>query len=171
MCRYHWSYKSTSKELCPAYCQPLHVKVEGQPKTSVCESLNALLKSVEYVRVNGGTDEGPDHEEMQFWWRQQHIVNARLATLVTTHRSGSSYVKMQNSCLSSYIYSNHTSRCLHRSRSRYRGCKWGEGTKMSAWTHLPLLTADADRLWGNTSCDTCNDIVMVITKWSSLMLT
>ena len=65
--------------------------------------LNGLPKSVECVRVDGATDEGPAHHEVQFWWTQRYIVNQRLATLVTTRSSGSSYlnrVELQNGCLS-----------------------------------------------------------------------
>jgi len=51
-----------------------------------------LPKLVECVRVDGTTDEGPFHNEVQFWWAQRHIVKERLATMVTTHSSGSSYL-------------------------------------------------------------------------------
>ena len=60
-------------------------------------------KSVECVRVDGATDEGPSHAEVQYWWTQRHIHKESLATLVTTRSSGSSYlnrVELQNDCLS-----------------------------------------------------------------------
>lgn len=62
-----------------------------------------LPKLVECVRVDGATDEGPSHDEVQFWWTQRHIVKERLATLVTSRSSGSSYlnrVELKNGCLS-----------------------------------------------------------------------
>ena len=65
--------------------------------------LTGLPKSVECVRVDGATDEGPAHDEVQFWWTQRHIQKGRLVTLVTTRSSGSSYlnrVELQNGCLS-----------------------------------------------------------------------
>ena len=55
------------------------------------------------MRVDGAVDEGPSHDEVQFWWTQRHIAKERLATLVTTRSSGSSYlnrVELQNGCLS-----------------------------------------------------------------------
>lgn len=48
-------------------------------------------------------DEGPSHEEVQFFWTLYHLKNARIATLITAHISGSSFlnrVELQNGCLS-----------------------------------------------------------------------
>lgn len=62
-----------------------------------------LPKAVECVRVDGACDEGPSHEEVQFWWSARHFSKGRVATLVTTRSSGSSYlnrVELQNGCLS-----------------------------------------------------------------------
>ena len=55
------------------------------------------------IRVDGATDEGPSHEEVQFWWTQHHLFRSKVATLVTSRSSGSSYlnrVELQNGCLS-----------------------------------------------------------------------
>ena len=72
--------------------------------TSVFVNLETgLPKTVECVRVDGAVDEGPSHDKVQFWWTQLHIAKERLATLVTTRSSGSSYlnrVELQNGCLS-----------------------------------------------------------------------
>ena len=60
-------------------------------------------KNVECVRVDGASDEGPSHVEVQFWWTLQHLQKERLAALVTTRSSGSLYlnrVELQNGCLS-----------------------------------------------------------------------
>ena len=60
-------------------------------------------KQIECIRVDGATDEGPGHEEVQYWWTLRHIEKKKLATLVTTRSSGSSYlnrVELQNGCLS-----------------------------------------------------------------------
>ena len=60
-------------------------------------------KQVECIRVDGASDEGPGHEEVQYWWTLRHIEKKRFATLVTTRSSGSSYlnrVELQNGCLS-----------------------------------------------------------------------
>lgn len=59
-------------------------------------------KDVECVRVDGSTDEGPSHHEVQFLWTERHINKATRIMLVT-RCSGDSYlnrVELQNSCLS-----------------------------------------------------------------------
>lgn len=60
-------------------------------------------KEVDCVRVDGAGDEGPSHLEVQFYWTKHHITCQKVATLVTTRSSGSSYlnrVELQNGCLS-----------------------------------------------------------------------
>jgi len=62
-----------------------------------------LLKSIECIRVDGACDEGPSHEEVQFYWTAHHYTTEKILTLVTTRSSGSSYlnrVELQNGCLS-----------------------------------------------------------------------
>ena len=57
-------------------------------------------KVIECIRV---ADEGPSHEEVQFWWTEHHILKERMVTLVTARCSGCSYlnrVELQNGCLS-----------------------------------------------------------------------
>jgi len=53
--------------------------------------------------VDGAGDKGPSHVEVQFYWTKYHIMQQKVATLVTTRDSGSSYlnkVELQNGCLS-----------------------------------------------------------------------
>ena len=60
-------------------------------------------KSIDCICMDGASDEGPGHEEVQFYWTQRHLLNKKVATLVTTRSSGSSYlnrVELQNGCLS-----------------------------------------------------------------------
>ena len=60
-------------------------------------------KQIDCVRVNGAMDEGPSHELVQYWWTEWHVRQRKVATLVTAHSSGSSYlnrVELQNGCLS-----------------------------------------------------------------------
>ena len=62
-----------------------------------------LPKSIDCIRVDGASDEGPSHDEVQFWWTSRHLSREKVATLVTTRSSGSSYlnrVELQNGCLS-----------------------------------------------------------------------
>ena len=74
-------------ELLPAFQHP----ETGAPKALDC------------IRVDGASDEGPSHEEVQYYWTQRHLFKNKVATLVTTRSSGSSYlnrVELQNGCLS-----------------------------------------------------------------------
>ena len=71
-------------------------QVFKNPKTGV-------NKPYDCIRVDGATDEGPSHELVQFWWTEWHVTQRKVATLVTTRSSGSSYlnrVELQNGCLS-----------------------------------------------------------------------
>ena len=64
---------------------------------------NGDRKQILCLRVDGASDEGPSHEEVQFFWTRDHMLNVRLVTLVTTRCSGSSFlnrVEVQNGCLS-----------------------------------------------------------------------
>ena len=66
------------------------------------ESSTGLPKVIECVRVDGATDEGPSHLEVQFWWTLRHLCRPTFVTLVTTRNSGGSYlnrVELQNGCL------------------------------------------------------------------------
>ena len=36
------------------------------------------------IRVDGVINVGPSHEEVQFWWTEQHIFRKKVATLVTS---------------------------------------------------------------------------------------
>lgn len=60
-------------------------------------------KSIDAIRVDGASDEGPSHEEVQYYWSERHLLKNKVATIVTTRSSGSSYmnhVELQNGCLS-----------------------------------------------------------------------
>lgn len=59
-------------------------------------------KEVEFIRVDGGHDEGPSHCEVKYWWTVHHLRAQTVATMVTTRNSGASYknrVELQNGCL------------------------------------------------------------------------
>ena len=61
-----------------------------------------LLKSITCVRVDGASDEGPSHLEVQFWWSEHHLSEGNYITLLTSRSSGSSYlnrVELQNGAL------------------------------------------------------------------------
>ena len=56
-------------------------------------------KSIDCIWVDGAHDEGPSHEEVQYYWTERHLLKNEVAALVTTRSSGSSYlncVELQN---------------------------------------------------------------------------
>ena len=60
-------------------------------------------KAIDCIRVDGASDEGPNHEVVQYYWTSRHLLKNKVATLITTCSSGSSYlnrVELQNGCLS-----------------------------------------------------------------------
>ena len=49
-----------------------------------------------------GSDEGPSHDEVQFYWTERHYSRGSVATVVSARSSGSSYlnrVELQNGCM------------------------------------------------------------------------
>ena len=39
-------------------------------------------KDIDCIRVDGASDEGPSHHEVQFWWTEWHMLNNKVATIV-----------------------------------------------------------------------------------------
>ena len=115
---YNFTGTRTTAEACVGVvkAQPLHQKNSAQhasdlkmlsqkPALGVIfnQNGNEKPKSVDCVRVDGASDEGPSHLEVHYWWTEWHVHNKKIATLVTTRSSGSSYlnrVELQNGCLS-----------------------------------------------------------------------
>lgn len=59
-------------------------------------------KDMWFVRVDGASDEGPSHKEVQFLWTEKHTQEGHAFTAVTTRHSGGSYlnpVELMNGCL------------------------------------------------------------------------
>lgn len=59
-------------------------------------------KVIECIRVDGASDEGPAHEEVQFFWTARHVTAPTVVTLVSARNSGASHlnrVELQNRCL------------------------------------------------------------------------
>ena len=52
-------------------------------------------KKILCVRVDGASDEGPSHQEIQYWKCLENLQMERLSTLVIAHSSGLSYLKSQ----------------------------------------------------------------------------
>lgn len=113
---YNFTGTSTTEEVSVGVVKALKVHQKNSPTccehwTSKVEILQQVftnvetgdLKSIECVRIDGAADDGPSHEEVQFWWTARQIVKCRQITLVTTRSSGSSYLnreELQNGCLS-----------------------------------------------------------------------
>ena len=71
-----------------------------QKKEEFNESLDK--KAIDCIRVDGASDEGPSHHEVQFMWTERHLEKGKICTLVSSMSSGSSYlnrVELQNGCL------------------------------------------------------------------------
>ena len=49
-------------------------------------------RDVEFVRVDGASDEGPSVLEVMFLWTERHYTRQRLVTMVTTRCSGDSFL-------------------------------------------------------------------------------
>ena len=114
---YNFSATDTTTENCVGVvkAQPLHHKNPCQHAADLQmlelkEELTHVFfnvdtgihKPIDCIRVDGASDEGPSHEEVQFYWTERHINSKKVATLVTTRSSGSSYlnrVELQNGCL------------------------------------------------------------------------
>jgi len=112
---YNFTKTDTTSEVCVGVVKavPLHAKNPAQHAADfemlkTKEELNNVfynedgLKKLLCVRVDGGSDEGPMHKEVQFFWTLEHLKNTRLVILITTRSSGSSYlnrVELQNGCL------------------------------------------------------------------------
>lgn len=63
----------------------------------------AAPKAIYAIQVDGASDVGPSHEEVQYYWTERHLLKSKVATVVTTHSSGSSHVnrvELQNGSLS-----------------------------------------------------------------------
>ena len=107
-------------------------------------------KEIECVRVDGACDEGPSHDEIQFYWTERHYTRGSIATLVSARSSGASYlnrVELQNGCM-----------CCGNSDCCRPACSSIE--ELPLWfpggpsvQYLPVC--DPERPWGNKACKTC----------------
>ena len=114
---YNFSHTSTTSEVCAGVVKAslVHEKSPAQHMADLemlqnTEHLKALFQSepavnkdIECIRVDGASDEGPSHLEVQFLWAERHMKQPTKVTLVTTRCSGDSFlnrVELQNGCLS-----------------------------------------------------------------------
>lgn len=76
---------------------------KGELKPAFIDAKTNQLKKVQFIRVDGGHDEGPSHCEVQYWWTVWHLKTEAIATIITCRNSGASFrnrVELQNGCLS-----------------------------------------------------------------------
>ena len=113
---YNFSKTATTEEVCvgivkasgvypknPAqHLSDLEMIEKSELQSPFINPLTEERKQIECVRVDGASDEGPSHEEIQFYWTERHYNNGYAVTLITTRSSGSSYlnrVELQNGCM------------------------------------------------------------------------
>lgn len=68
-----------------------------------------MHKPIDCIRVDGASDEGPTHLEVQFLWTEWHLKMSKVCTMVTARYAGGSYlnrVELMNGCLTSRAHSN-----------------------------------------------------------------
>ena len=73
-----------------------------QIKPAFINPITNHRKEIQCVRVDGASDEGPSHDEVQFYWTERHYSRGSVATVVSARSSGSSYlnrVELQNGCM------------------------------------------------------------------------
>lgn len=116
---YHFSKTNTTGQLCAGIVKPTGIYPKNPAQHMVDLQLleevpsikpafmnpvtdHKQRKQIECICVDGASDEGPSHEEVQFYWTERHFKKTSYVTLVTAHNSGSSYlnrVELQNGCL------------------------------------------------------------------------
>lgn len=70
-----------------------------QIKPAFINPITNHRKEIQCVRVDGASDEGPSHDEVQFYWTERHYSRGSVSTVVSARSSGSSYlnrVELQN---------------------------------------------------------------------------
>lgn len=108
-------------------------------------------RPIDCIRVDGASDEGPSHVEVQFHWAERHVKHAKVATLVTSRHSGESYlnrVELMNSGLSQA----HANLFIPSTLS---GSNYGRGglDKVKLKQNLEIATeVYIDRVQGSSCC-------------------
>ena len=99
----------TTPQTCIAVVKPHFVFQKNAAQHSAdfkmisASDLIDVNKPVECIRVDGASDEGPSHSEVQFYWTERHMQRGNTFTCVSTRYSGGSYlnkVELMNGCIS-----------------------------------------------------------------------
>lgn len=112
-------------------------------------------KSIDCIRVDGVSDEGPRHLEMQYYWTEGHLLMNKVATLLTIPCSDSSYlnhVELQNSCLSlghsgTFIPSTLAGSCMDPNTDAVDNSKLQENMSLAIDAYIPRVNGCP---WGDS---------------------
>lgn len=100
---YNFSGTKTTAEICVGMVKPSRtypknpaqhaagfVFIEKQPEVQpvFVNPLTESRKVIECIPVDGASDEGPSHEEVQFFWTLHHITTPTVVILVSARSSG-----------------------------------------------------------------------------------
>ena len=104
---YNFTKTVTTSEVCigvvkAQHASDLDIIQKNDDLKSIFHQDSGFSKDIEYIRVDGASDEGPSHHEVQFLWTERHMNRPTKVTLVTTRASGDSFlnrVELQNGCL------------------------------------------------------------------------
>ena len=171
---YNFSKTTTTDELCAAVVKAsvLHEKSPAQhgADMSVIVSMDVIAsaflddngeyKEIEWVRVDGATDEGPSHAEVQFIWCERHVNRKTKVTLVTTRCSGDSYlnrVELQNGCLSRGHSNTFIPSTLH-------GVPYSENGEFDKKLHGKNMSAALDQYISRVDGTPCMKTVIHLTR-------
>ena len=95
---YNMSAKKTTGEICAGIVKGAGVyqknpaqQMAGLEMLETMEEVKLGFidkpKTIECIRVDGASDEGPGHVEVQFWWTMRHLKKPTFITLVTARNS------------------------------------------------------------------------------------
>lgn len=67
------------------YADILMLEKHEDMKPAYLNPLTGKQKDIECIRVDGGGDEGPVHEEVQYWWTKRHLIKGTKTMMVSMH--------------------------------------------------------------------------------------
>ena len=111
-------------------------------------------KLINCIQVDGASDEGPSHKEVQYYWTERHLLKNKVATVVTTRSSSSSYlnrVELQNGCLSlghsgTFIPSTLAGSCMDPNTGEVDNSKLKENMSLAIDAYHP--SGEWVSMWG-----------------------
>lgn len=83
LCWYGKSQWSISQESCSTYSRYACLEQHPDIQPLCIDMRTESRKLIECVRIDGASDEGLSHEEVQFFWTLCHVTTPTVATLVT----------------------------------------------------------------------------------------